>query len=255
VQVRSQFSLTVVSCWVLLNLFAATPAVLAQAGPDIFVTPIPNAPFRGVVTVERSMVEQNGSALNLKSVREIGRDSQGRIHNESRMLMPASESRTPAVVRIHLYDPVSRTSAYLDPGHKTYSTAIVNHPPATEPPQLLASPEAVRLPQSQFAREEDLGMREIAGLSAHGVRETQTIPAQTSGTGKDVVITDEYWYSDDLRMNLMLRHSDPRVGSVTMTVTQLDRNEPDPAFFEIPSGYTLAAPGKFAGQGAIPQVP
>jgi hypothetical protein len=251
VLVPSPFSLATISGALLLSFVLATPAVLAQAGPDIFVTPVPNAPFHGVVQVERSIVASDGSFVNLRTIREIGRDSQGRIHNESRMLLPVSENAIPAIRSIHLYDPVSRTRAFLYPANKTFSTAIVNHPPSTEPPQLLASPTAPSLPQSQYTREEDLGMHEIAGISAHGARETQTIPAESNGTGRDIVITDEYWYSEELRMNLMLRHSDPRTGSITMTVTQLDRSEPDPAFFAIPADYTQAGPGHGPLQGEV----
>jgi hypothetical protein len=122
----------------------------------------------------------------------------------------------------------------------------VDRPPATAPPALLyASPAGNSLPQNEFTKEEDLGIREIEGLPAHGVRETQTIPADNSGTGYEMLISDEYWYSDDLRINLVLKHSDPRTGTVTMTVTQVKRTEPDPALFEIPHDYTSAR----AGQG------
>ena len=80
----------------------------------------------------------------------------------------------------------------------------------------------------------------------HGVREVQTIPADNGGTVKETLVSDEYWYSDDLRINLVLKHSDPRTGTVTMTVTQIKRTEPDPALFEIPHDYTSTR----AGQGA-----
>jgi hypothetical protein len=36
----------------------------------------------------------------------------------------------------------------------------------------------------------------------------------------------------------VIKHHDPRKGSVTMMVTGLTRAEPDPALFEIPEGYT-----------------
>jgi hypothetical protein len=77
----------------------------------------------------------------------------------------------------------------------------------------------------------------VEGVSAHGVRETQTIPAANSSTEKEIVLTDEYWYSDDLHMNVMVKHSDPRTGSVTMTLTKATRTDPDPSLFEIPEGY------------------
>jgi hypothetical protein len=96
------------------------------------------------------------------------------------------------------------------------------------------------LPQNECTKEEDLGVHEMEGLLAHGFRETQTIPAENGGVGKEIVITDEYWYSDELRINLMIKHSDPRTGTVTMTVAQIARTEPDPLLFEIPDGYKPA---------------
>jgi hypothetical protein len=54
------------------------------------------------------------------------------------------------------------------------------------------------------------------------------------------VVSDEYWYSDDLRINLLIQHGDPRTGSVTMSVADVQRTEPDRAVFEIPAGYKRA---------------
>jgi hypothetical protein len=224
---------------VLLAVAIATPVAAAQ---DIFVTPIPNAPFSGVVNVERSYVRPDGSIVNFKTIREIDRDSRGRIHNESRVFVPVSDTNTPGVVRIHLYDPLTRISTMLNPQERTFWTQTVNNPPSTVPPApRYASATGQGLPQNEFTRVEDLGVHEIEGLLAHGFRETQTIPAENGGTGKETVITDEYWYSDDLRINLMIKHSDPRTGTVTMTVAQVARTEPDPSLFEIPDGYKPAA--------------
>jgi hypothetical protein len=76
----------------------------------------------------------------------------------------------------------------------------------------------------------------MEGVSAHGIRQTQTV--RDENDGNEVVITDEYWYSEDLRINLMIKHSDPRRGITTLTVAQVTRTEPDPAFFDVPEGYT-----------------
>jgi len=64
---------------------------------------------------------------------------------------------------------------------------------------------------------------------------------------KEITITDEYWYSDELRINVVTKHSDPRSGTTTLTVTHITRAEPDPALLEIPEGYTRA--------GAAPPAP
>ena len=204
---------------------------------DIFVTPTPGVPFSATVTVERALTRPDGSAINLKTIRDIGRDSQGRIHNESRALVPLLDTREPQILSIRLYDPQTRISTMLNPQKRTFWTQTVNRPPATVPPAFVASPTGDGLPQNEFATKEDLGIRDFEGLPAHGVRQTQTIHAESNGSDKEIVITDEYWYSDDLRINLMIKHSDPRKGTVTITVAKITRSEPDPALFEIPEGY------------------
>jgi hypothetical protein len=242
---RSLFSRSASSWFCLLAVAAVPPRASAQ---DIFVTPVANAPFSGVVRVERSPVQHDGSIVNLKTIRDIARDSRGRIHNESRTLEPDSDTRTPQLVSVHLYDPQTRISTFLDPQKRTFWTKTVNHPPSAVPPTIrYASPPGDGVPQNEFTKQEDLGIREMEGLPAHGVRETQTIPAE-NGAGKEIDITDEYWYSDDLRINLMTKHSDPRAGTITMTVTDITREEPNPSLFEIPDGYKLARDRQEANQ-------
>ena len=78
------------------------------------------------------------------------------------------------------------------------------------------------------------------GISVHGIRETQTISVEKDGTEKQIVVTDEYWYSADLHINMAIKHDDPRTGSVAMTVTGVTRTEPDPTVMGIPEGYQRA---------------
>jgi hypothetical protein len=228
----TRLSLAAVSCTVLLAV--AIPSTRASA-QSFFMTPIPNAPFSGVVNIEQTIVRKDGSLMQLKSTREVARDTRGRIHNELRALNFASSPDTPELLHIHLYDPQTRISTEINVRKRTFFTRTMNHPPSTEPPSIrFAAPDG-NAPPSEFTKQEDLGIREIAGVPAHGIRQTQT--ATDENNGKEVVITDEYWYSQDLRINLMIKHSDPRKETTTMTVDQVTRTEPDPAFFEVPEGY------------------
>lgn len=233
-------------CTLLLILAAAlAPRSSAQEAADIFVTPVPNAPFHAVVDVRRSQVERDGSVRDFKSYREIGRDSHGRIHNEARQMVKTSQNKDAKLVRVHLFDPQTRTSTWFDPDARVFWTRTTSHPPATVPPQIRFEGSAGNgVPANEFTREEDLGVREIEGVSAHGVRETQIIPADASPTGKEIAITDEFWYSEDLRINLIVKHSDPRTETISLSVMQITRAEPDAAFFEVPEGYVQRGMGR-----------
>ena len=229
----TRLSLTSLSCTVLLTFAIHAPRASAQS---FFVTPIPNAPFSGIVNIEQTIVRSDGFVMQFKSTRAVARDTRGRIHNELRALIPVSSANTPDVLNILLYDPQTRISTEIDVRKRTFWTRTVNHPPSTEPPSIrFAAPDG-NAPSNEFTQQEDLGIRDIEGVPAHGIRESQTIA--DGKDGKEVVMTDEYWYSQELRMNLMVKHSDPRKGTTTMTVTQVTRTEPDPAFFAIPEGYT-----------------
>ena len=234
---RSRLALTGIVCSAFL-VFAAVPGGLAQSTSGIFITPVPDAPFTGVIKVDRTIVRPDGKVESLRTIRDTARDSRGRIYNVFRALVPADFAGTPPTIRVHFYDPQTRNYTYLYPNQHTYTTGTVNHPPAAEPADLIASPAGNSVPLNQFTKQEDLGTRSIEGITAHGVRETQTIP--NGSTGSDVVLTDEYWYSDELHMNVMVKHSDPRTGSVTMTLTQATRTDPDPSLFQIPEGYKPA---------------
>jgi hypothetical protein len=240
---RLQAALPGIFCSVFL-VFAVVPGGLAQNTSGIFVPPVPNAPFTGVIKVARTIVQPDGKVQSLMTIRDTARDSQGRLYNLFRALVPDDFPGTPPTIRIHFYDPQTRNYTYLYPNHHIYVTGTVNHPPAAEPADLIASPAGNSAPLNQFTKEQDLGTQSIEGITAHGVRVTQTVPS--SSTGSEVVLTDEYWYSDDLRMNVMVKHNDPRKGSVTMTLTQAARTDPDPSLFQIPEGYK-PADGAIAG--------
>jgi hypothetical protein len=214
---------------------ALSPVAVAQTR-GVFVTPIPNAPLLAVVNTESSQLLKDGTSLNQKTLSAIARDRQGRIFNERRALIPASETATPPILSIHIYDPQTRTSTFIDPQRQVAWQSTLNRPPAAAPP--LATSSAA----NSYIKKENLGTRTMEGVEVHGVRDIQTIPAEANG-GQEVTVVDEYRYSEDLRLNMLAIHKDPRTGEQTTTVTQVDRSEPDPAIFEIPSGYKILPRG------------
>jgi hypothetical protein len=208
----------------------------------VFVTPIPNVPLMAVVNTQSSRILANGATLNQKTLSAIARDAHGRIFNEKRALVPVSVTATPPILVIHIYDPQTRTNTLIDPQSRVAWQNTLNRPPSTVPPEVGSIPLTGSSSASPYVKEEDLGTRRMEGVETHGIRDTQTIPAEAAG-GKDITVVDEYWYSEDLRLNMLVIHKDPRTGEQTTTVTQVSRSEPDPSIFEIPEGYKVTRPG------------
>jgi len=86
---------------------------------------------------------------------------------------------------------------------------------------------------------EHLGTQTIEGVSAEGTRTTMTIPAGQIGNELPIVTVSERWYSPELQVTVMSTRSDPRTGTSTYKLTNINRSEPAPALFQVPADYTL----------------
>lgn len=112
-----------------------------------------------------------------------------------------------------------------------------------------SSPDSVtfeRHSSKHEAKTEKLEARSFDGVQAEGTRTTITIPAGEIGNEQPIQIVDEHWYSPDLQVVVMTRHSDPRSGETTYRLTNISRTEPAATLFQVPSDYTLKenpAPG------------
>lgn len=88
-------------------------------------------------------------------------------------------------------------------------------------------------------KKEELGKQIIEGVEATGTRTTITIPAGEIGNERAIEIVSERWYSPELQLVVMTRHSDPRMGETTYKLTNINRTEPAKALFEVPADYTI----------------
>jgi hypothetical protein len=86
---------------------------------------------------------------------------------------------------------------------------------------------------------ESLGTRVIEGVVAEGARTTITIPANTIGNERALEIVSERWYAPELQMEVLTRRNDPRFGETTYGLTNIQRSEPSPLLFEVPTDYTM----------------
>jgi hypothetical protein len=113
----------------------------------------------------------------------------------------------------------------------------------TTPPPPPDGPDA---PKVQFyaykmadSKTEKLAAQSIEGVQAEGTRVTETIPAGEIGNEQPIQIVNETWYSPELQVVVMTRHSDPRFGETTYKLTNIVRGDPSPTLFQVPTDYTI----------------
>jgi hypothetical protein len=86
---------------------------------------------------------------------------------------------------------------------------------------------------------EPLGKQTIEGVNAEGTREVATLAAGAIGNDRPIQVSTESWYSADLQMNVMTKHSDPRTGDESFRLTNINRAEPAAYLFQPPAGYQI----------------
>ena len=123
------------------------------------------------------------------------------------------------------------------PGAASGTAVIITGPPAPEGGTFM------RHSSKYEAKTEKLEARSFDGVTAEGTRTTTTIPAGDIGNEMPIQIVDERWYSQELQVVVMTRHSDPRYGETSYRLTNISRTEPAAALFQVPSDYTVKEAG------------
>jgi hypothetical protein len=212
------------------------PTLEPQEG--IFVTPLPGQPFSATVTIEVKRELKDGSVWQRVATSLIARNSQGQIHNEAHMFVPLGLDRESTLLSVHIYDPQKRLNTFLNLNTHIARQSTLLREPAAAPPANWAQMDQ-RFRPSTNVQLEDLGTQMMEGFYVHGYRRTNTYDAKSTGTGRSIVVTDEYWYAEDIRLNLLEKHNDPRKGDFTTTVTQVNRTEPAGELFVVSPGFKV----------------
>lgn len=87
---------------------------------------------------------------------------------------------------------------------------------------------------------DELGTREIQGVSVRGVR-TTTLGTESDGGWKGRPVWEtELWVSDELAAQLLKVDRDLRAGIESRSeMIEIRREEPDPTLFEVPQDYQI----------------
>jgi hypothetical protein len=201
----------------------------AQAGAPGRV--VKNAPYSAEAVTELTQTLADGNRIHQVSTSKIYRDGEGRTRTEqslSGLSAIAPNSNLPKV--IFLQDPVAGTSYALDTIRKTATKSAWHR---------AAAGWAGTRPDTGSVKEESLGRSTMAGLPADGTRSTRVIPAGQMGNEQPISIVTERWYSPDLQIYLLTRHTDPRAGETVTRLTNLTRGEPAHSLFEVPADFRV----------------
>jgi hypothetical protein len=196
----------------------------------ISVPPIDGLPFSATAIIENRQIMQDGTVAESRNLNLIGRDSRGRTHGEMRARVPMSSKDTPHLGEVTLYDPRTGTRTVCN---TDTHIAVRTH---TFMPVRMANTAPANVPGVTV---EDLGTSTVNNIDVRGTRRSVVIPAANNSTGAAITVVDEYWYSEDLHLDILLLHNDPRTGEQKIALINLQRAEPPPAFFEVPEGYKI----------------
>lgn len=251
---RRLYLLLVAACFVLVSFltWAQSPEEVFHT-PDgnsremissIFIPPLPNAPFQATVTAEWTKHLPDGTTTTVRNHRLVVRDSQGRIYQERRTLVPEGSSRQSQVFRIEISSPVTHTKYFCDPSLQECELRSYDMP-VTEP----VVPAGEMAKGTRYLSRASLGTKTIEGLDAIGTRETITIQTGVIGNSAPIDSTKEFWYSPKLGLNLQVLRLDPLHGDQLFNVTDLQLSEPDSRLFVLPAGCKVVDLREKSAQG------
>ena len=243
-----------------------TMTYVAVGDSDKTVT---GAPYTATATTETTQVLADGNRIVNKSESQLARDGQGRTRRQE-VTGNVGPLATNAPKMAFINDPVANATYILDLNDKTAQvlkvpagvrglpemqgvgkgagTGAGSGPgPVMFRKKVIVAGGSPGVEQRVWvnsnedgeAKTESLGTQTIEGVPATGTRTTRTIPAGEIGNERPIEITSEVWTSTDLQMVVMSKRNDPRIGETVYKLTNIQRAEPDPSLFQVPSGFSV----------------
>jgi len=223
---------------------------------------VTGAPYSAQAVTEITQTLGDGNRIVRKVTASVYRDSAGRVRRDQVLAavgswMPNEQPKT-AIID----DPVAHFHYILNPDRQT--AARFPAPDASKFKQRAqqSSANGANAPTDPprhrgpgTMEKTALGTQTIEGVQATGTKSVLTIEAGAIGNDQAIQIVSEEWYSPDLKTVVLSKKSDPRFGDVVYSLTQINRSEPDPTLFQVPSNFTITDGGRGQRFGGGPGGP
>ena len=196
---------------------------------------VTGAPMSGDLVVTRDTTLADGTHIHNQTQTKIYRDADGRVRREIEFELNTPATGAAKRTMIVITDPVAGKRYMLNQQNKTAHVMPLR---AFKHGQGSPSDgEAGPKPDNASVNREQLGTKTINGLQAEGTRITKTIAVGAIGNDKPIQVVTERWTSSDLQLPLTTTHTDPMMGTMTTTLTNINRAVPDSSLFQVPSDY------------------
>lgn len=234
---------------IVLTPSGSTQPGLLSIEPFDGARPVLGAPYRAEAVTTVTQVLADGNRLENERSVMVARDGRGRTRREHQAIFlgaVVAERQAPLVT---IADPATGTHLTLDQERRVALRART--PQFTEiSAGTLSGAITLSYPAARAGVRVDwpvvetqLGEKQLEGVRATGTLTTLTIPAGHIGNQFPLDIVSERWYSPDLRVLVMSRRSDPRVGETVYRLTNISLGEPPPSLFEVPPGFRIEEVG------------
>lgn len=227
-----------------VNLVNHTATFSASLGPSI-PQPVVGVPLSYERVFDYSQLLADGTRITDKTVTSVFyRDSSGRTRTERSVFQNHPPSPELSGVKlIEIRDP----NAGVQYVFATQNRLAYRLPLSAGPPQPIHGAAWVEARSATTASDnsepevtkESLGTQVMEGVSVEGRRITRVFPIGSMNNDRPITETVELWYSPDLDLTVLSKVSSLANGDQTNRITNISRTEPDPALFQVPSGYQI----------------
>ena len=205
--------------------------VRVNSGPVGLVFPKPGFSFSAEQVEERARTAPDGTRSTEIKISQICRDSAGRMRIDWGERGPDG-----AFPIVYLIDPIARSIMVVLMESREAQYFVGPHS-GSGPFDIGFPAPGEALPQGKWlSHKEALGARVMNGIEVEGEK-----IVQTSADDPKLIFTRETWSSRSVGLTLVEEASCPH-WKHTARLRNVDRHEPDPSLFLIPSGFSVRDP-------------